>query len=65
VREIAVVTTAVAQGDLSRKVERPARGEILQLQQTINMMVDQLRTFVTEVTRISRDVGGTEGVLGG
>ncbi|CAK3945683.1 Histidine kinase NIK1 [Lecanosticta acicola] len=64
VREIAVVTTAVAQGDLSRKIQRPARGEILQLQQTINDMVDQLRTFATEVTRVSRDVG-TEGVLGG
>lgn len=64
VREIAVVTTAVAQGDLSRKIERPARGEILQLQLTINTMVDQLRTFATEVTRVSRDVG-TEGVLGG
>ncbi|TKA62989.1 Histidine protein kinase NIK1, partial [Cryomyces minteri] len=64
VREIAVVTTAVAQGDLSRKIERPARGEILQLQQTINTMVDQLRTFATEVTRVARDVG-TEGVLGG
>lgn len=64
VREIAVVTTAVAQGDLSRKIQRPARGEILQLQQTINTMVDQLRTFATEVTRVSRDVG-TEGVLGG
>ncbi|KAK4962200.1 histidine kinase osmosensor, partial [Elasticomyces elasticus] len=64
VREIAVVTTAVAQGDLSRKIERPARGEILQLQQTINTMVDQLRTFATEVTRVSRDVG-TEGKLGG
>ncbi|KAF2483756.1 hypothetical protein BDY17DRAFT_298033 [Neohortaea acidophila] len=64
VREIAVVTTAVAQGDLSRKIERPARGEILKLQQTINTMVDQLRTFATEVTRVSRDVG-IEGVLGG
>ena len=64
VREIAVVTTAVAQGDLSRKIQRPARGEILQLQQTINTMVDQLRTFATEVTRVSRDVG-IEGVLGG
>jgi len=47
VREIAVVTTAVAQGDLSRKIQRPARGEILQLQQTINEMVGQLRTFAT------------------
>jgi len=64
VREIAVVTTAVAQGDLSRKIGRPAKGEILQLQQTINTMVDQLRTFATEVTRVSRDVG-TEGKLGG
>jgi len=64
VREIAVVTTAVAQGDLSRKIERPARGEIFELQQTINKMVDQLRMFATEVTRVSRDVG-TEGVLGG
>ncbi|KAK0942220.1 histidine kinase osmosensor [Friedmanniomyces endolithicus] len=64
VREIAVVTTAVAQGDLSRKIERPAKGEILQLQQTINTMVEQLRTFATEVTRVSRDVG-IEGVLGG
>jgi osomolarity two-component system sensor histidine kinase NIK1 len=64
VREIAVVTTAVAQGDLSRKIQRPAKGEILQLQQTINTMVDQLRTFATEVTRVARDVG-IEGVLGG
>ncbi|KAI7683502.1 hypothetical protein KC353_g21425, partial [Hortaea werneckii] len=64
VREIAVVTTAVAQGDLSRKIQRPAKGEILQLQQTINTMVDQLRIFATEVTRVSRDVG-IEGVLGG
>lgn len=64
VREIAMVTTAVARGDLSRKIQRPARGEIFQLQQTINTMVDQLRTFATEVTRVSRDVG-IEGVLGG
>ncbi|KAF2719822.1 hypothetical protein K431DRAFT_227738 [Polychaeton citri CBS 116435] len=64
VREIAVVTTAVAQGDLSRKIERPAKGEILQLQSTINIMVDQLRTFAEEVTRVSRDVG-IEGKLGG
>lgn len=64
VREIAVVTTAVAHGDLSRKIERPAKGEILQLQKTINVMVDQLRIFATEVTRVARDVG-TEGVLGG
>ncbi|KAI9788509.1 MAG: histidine kinase osmosensor [Peltula sp. TS41687] len=64
VREIASVTTAVAHGDLSQKVHIPASGEILQLQQTINTMVDQLRTFATEVTRVARDVG-TEGVLGG
>ncbi|KAH7137883.1 hypothetical protein EDB81DRAFT_693149 [Dactylonectria macrodidyma] len=64
VREIASVTTAVAHGDLTKKIERPARGEILQLQQTINTMVDQLRTFASEVTRVARDVG-TEGILGG
>ncbi|KAF2471085.1 uncharacterized protein BDR25DRAFT_30318 [Lindgomyces ingoldianus] len=64
VREIATVTTAVAHGDLSRKIERPARGEILQLQQTINTMVEQLRSFATEVTKVARDVG-TEGKLGG
>lgn len=64
VREIATVTTAVAHGDLSLKIKRPAQGEILQLQMTINDMVDQLRTFAEEVTRVARDVG-TEGVLGG
>lgn len=64
VREIASVTTAVAHGDLTKKIERPAQGEILQLQQTINTMVDQLRTFAAEVTRVARDVG-TEGILGG
>ena len=64
VREIAEVTTAVANGDLSSKIQRKASGEILSLQQTINTMVDQLRTFATEVTRVARDVG-TEGVLGG
>ncbi len=64
VREIADVTTAVAEGDLGKKILRPAQGEILQLQQTINRMVDQLRTFATEVSRVARDVG-TEGVLGG
>jgi osomolarity two-component system sensor histidine kinase NIK1 len=63
VREIAVVTTAVAHGDLSQKIESHAQGEILELQQTINTMVDQLGTFATEVTRVARDVG-TEGVLG-
>ncbi|KAJ5032605.1 uncharacterized protein L3040_009202 [Drepanopeziza brunnea f. sp. 'multigermtubi'] len=64
VREIASVTTAVAHGDLTQKIARPAQGEILQLQQTINTMVDQLRTFAAEVTRVARDVG-TEGILGG
>ncbi|RDW77333.1 two-component osmosensing histidine kinase BOS1p [Coleophoma cylindrospora] len=64
VREIASVTTAVAHGDLTQKIERPAQGEILQLQQTINTMVDQLRTFAAEVTRVARDVG-TDGILGG
>ena len=64
VREIALVTTAVAQGDLSIKIQRHAKGEILQLQETINKMVDQLRTFATEVTRVSREVG-IEGRLGG
>ena len=63
VREIALVTGAVARGDLSRKIERPARGEILQLQQTINVMVDQLRVFATEVSRVAKNVG-TEGILG-
>ena len=64
VREIADVTTAVAEGNLAKKIQRPAQGEIAQLQQTINTMVDQLRTFASEVTRVARDVG-TEGVLGG
>ncbi|KAI9835450.1 MAG: hypothetical protein M1819_002368 [Sarea resinae] len=64
VREIAEVTKAVAHGDLSHKIRIQARGEILELQQTINTMVDNLRTFAMEVTRVARDVG-TEGVLGG
>lgn len=59
-----MVTTSVAHGDLSKKIERPARGEIFQLQQTINTMVDQLRNFASEVSRVARDVG-TEGKLGG
>lgn len=59
-----MVTTSVAHGDLTKKIERPARGEIFQLQQTINTMVDQLRTFASEVTRVAKDVG-TEGKLGG
>ncbi|KAL9621412.1 MAG: hypothetical protein Q9160_004172 [Pyrenula sp. 1 TL-2023] len=64
VREIATVTKAVASGDLSQKVQSKAKGEIYELQHTINTMVDQLGTFATEVTRVARDVG-TEGVLGG
>jgi osomolarity two-component system sensor histidine kinase NIK1 len=64
VREIATVTKAVAQGDLSQKVQSRAKGEIFELQHTINTMVDQLRTFAFEVTRVAREVG-TEGVLGG
>ncbi|KAL8665591.1 MAG: hypothetical protein Q9202_002095 [Teloschistes flavicans] len=64
VREIADVTKAVAKGNLGMKIQYPARGEIAQLQGTINTMVDQLRTFAEEVIRVARDVG-TEGVLGG
>ncbi|MEU6389266.1 HAMP domain-containing protein [Streptomyces sp. NPDC046939] len=64
VRSIAQVATAVAQGDLSQKIRVDARGEILQLKDTINTMVDQLSAFADEVTRVARDVG-TEGNLGG
>ncbi|KAL8814498.1 MAG: hypothetical protein Q9223_006284 [Gallowayella weberi] len=64
VREIADVTQAVAKGNLDMKIHYPARGEIAQLQETINTMVDQLRTFAEEVIKVARDVG-TEGVLGG
>jgi HAMP domain-containing protein len=64
VRGIALVTTAVAQGDLSQKITVDARGEILELKNTINTMVDQLRSFADEVTRVAREVG-TEGKLGG
>src|SRR3546814_1609073 len=64
VRNIAEVTTAVAKGDLSRKITVDVRGEILQLKETINTMVDQLNGFVGEVTRVAREVG-TEGKLGG
>ncbi len=63
-RNIADVTTAVANGDLSRKITVEARGEILQLKDTINRMVDQLSTFAAEVTRVAREVG-SEGKLGG
>jgi HAMP domain-containing protein/CheY-like chemotaxis protein/signal transduction histidine kinase len=64
VRNIADVTTAVARGDLSRKITVDVRGEILELKNTINTMVDQLNAFASEVTRVAREVG-TEGKLGG
>ena len=64
VRNIAGVTTAVAKGDLSTKITVDARGEILELKNTINTMVDQLNSFASEVTRVAREVG-TEGKLGG
>src|SRR4051794_27395624 len=64
VRNIAEVTTAVARGDLGRKITVDARGEILELKNTINTMVDQLSSFASEVTRVAREVG-TEGKLGG
>jgi HAMP domain-containing protein/CheY-like chemotaxis protein/signal transduction histidine kinase len=64
VRNIAEVTTAVARGDLSRKITVDARGEILELKNTINTMVDQLNGFAAEVTRVAREVG-TDGKLGG
>ena len=64
VRNIAAVATAIANGDLSRKITVDVRGEILQLKETINTMVDQLRSFASEVTRVAREVG-TEGKLGG
>ncbi len=64
VRNIAEVTTAVAKGDLSKKITVDVRGEILELKNTINVMVDQLNAFASEVTRVAREVG-TEGKLGG
>ena len=64
VRNIAEVTTAVAKGDLSRKITVDVRGEILELKNTINTMVDQLNSFASEVTRVAREVG-TDGKLGG
>ncbi|HEY2586743.1 MAG TPA: HAMP domain-containing protein, partial [Tepidisphaeraceae bacterium] len=64
VRNIAQVTTAVANGDLSKKITVPVKGEILELKQTINTMVDQLNSFASEVTRVAREVG-SEGKLGG
>src|SRR5690606_11714430 len=64
VRNIAQVTTAVAQGDLSQKITVDAQGEILELKNTVNTMVDQLSSFASEVTRVAREVG-IEGKLGG
>ncbi|MFF9570276.1 HAMP domain-containing protein [Streptomyces sp. NPDC014685] len=64
VRQIAAVTTAIAKGDLTKKIDIDARGEILELKNTINTMVDQLSSFAEQVTRVAREVG-TEGQLGG
>jgi len=64
VRNIADVTTAVAKGDLSRKITVNVQGEVLELKNTINTMVDQLNAFASEVTRVAKEVG-TEGKLGG
>ncbi|RLM51056.1 hybrid sensor histidine kinase/response regulator, partial [Halobellus sp. Atlit-31R] len=64
VRNISAVTTAVANGDLSKKITVDVKGEILELKDTINVMVDQLSSFASEVTRVAREVG-TEGKLGG
>src|SRR5206468_11274587 len=63
VRDIALITTAVARGDLTRKVTVDAQGEILELKTTINTMVDQLSAFADEVTRVAREVG-SEGKIG-
>src|SRR5437764_4355277 len=64
VRNIAAVTTAVARGNLAKKITVDVKGEMLALKDTINTMVDQLNTFASEVTRVAREVG-TEGKLGG
>src|SRR5205807_2963418 len=64
VRNIAEVTTAVARGDLSKKITVDVKGEILELKLTVNTMVDQLNAFASEVSRVAREVG-TEGKLGG
>jgi HAMP domain-containing protein len=64
VRNIATVTTAVATGDLTKKITVDVKGEFLELKDTINVMVDQLRSFASEVTRVAREVG-SEGILGG
>src|SRR5213596_3407241 len=64
VRNIATVTTAVANGDLTKKITVDVKGEVLELKDTVNVMVDQLRSFASEVTRVAREVG-SEGILGG
>src|SRR5258708_23773506 len=64
VRNVADVRTAVAKGDLSKKIEVEVKGEFLTVKSTINTMVDQLRSFASEVTRVAREVG-SEGILGG
>src|SRR4029434_10561541 len=64
VRNIALVTTAVANGDLSKKITVDVKGEIAELKNTVNTMVDQLSSFASEVTRVAREVG-SEGKLGG
>ena len=64
VRNIAEVSTAIASGDLSKKITVDVQGEILELKNTVNTMVDQLSSFASEVTRVAREVG-TEGKLGG
>lgn len=64
VRSIAAVTTAVAKGDLTQKVEIQVEGEMATLKETVNSMVDQLSTFASEVTRVALEVG-TQGILGG
>src|SRR5437870_9512256 len=64
VRNIADVTTAVARGELNKKITVDVQGEILELKNTVNTMVDQLNSFASEVTRVAREVG-TEGKLGG
>lgn len=63
-RKLIISTTAVAEGDLSKKINVPAFGEILELKSTVNRMVDSLRSFSSEVTRVAREVG-TDGRLGG
>ena len=64
VRNIADVTTSVAKGDLSKKITVDAKGEVLELKNTVNTMVDQLNSFAAEVTRVAKEVG-TDGKLGG